>query len=135
MQKQKLGKVGAIMIDERKDRIRKGRLLGEGSGDLSHAQMFLRFFPLCTFEPSLPNRRHDVKTKYSPLTELHAGCSYRGRSEERSEKGAPPTGSSLSQTVHGHIPMKSEIRLLRDLCRNGVIKRPRNVTLLLPIYS
>jgi hypothetical protein len=56
-------KVGAIMIDERKDHIRKGRLLGEGSSDLNHAQMFPRFFPLCTFEPSLPNWRHDVKKK------------------------------------------------------------------------
>jgi hypothetical protein len=113
------GEVGAIMIDERKDHIRKGRLLGEGSSDLSHAQMFRWFFPLCTFEPSLPNRRKDFKIKQSPLTDLRAGCSCRGHSEERSEKEAAQAGSSPSQTVHGHIPMKSEKRLLCDLCRNA----------------
>jgi hypothetical protein len=32
-------KVGAITIDERKDNICKGRVLGEGSGEFSHAQM------------------------------------------------------------------------------------------------
>jgi hypothetical protein len=48
--------VGVIIIDERKDRNRKGRLLGKGSIDLSHAcSMFHRFFPLYTFEPSLPD--------------------------------------------------------------------------------
>jgi hypothetical protein len=51
------------MIDERKDHIRKGRLLGEGSSDLSHAQMFLRFFLLCTFEPTMSNWWHGVKIK------------------------------------------------------------------------
>jgi hypothetical protein len=38
--------LGVIMVDERKDHIRKGHLLGEGSTDLSHAQMFIWFFPL-----------------------------------------------------------------------------------------
>jgi hypothetical protein len=104
------------MIDERKDHIHKGHLLGGGSSDLSHAQMFL---PVCTFEPSLPNWQQDVKIKQSPLTQLRAGCSSRGQREKRSEKEAAPAGSSPSQTVHGHIPMKSEKQLLCDLCRNA----------------
>jgi hypothetical protein len=51
---------GAISIDERKDHIRKGRFLGESRGDLTRAQLFLRCFPLSTFEPLLQKWQHDA---------------------------------------------------------------------------
>jgi hypothetical protein len=46
--------------------IQKGRLLGDCIDTLSHAQMFLKFFPLHVFEPLVPKWQHDAKSKESP---------------------------------------------------------------------
>jgi hypothetical protein len=54
------------------------------------------------------------------MRELRAGRSSRRRSEEHNEtEGATAASSSPSQTFHGHIPMKSEKRLLCDVCKDA----------------
>lgn len=59
---------GGITTDERKEDVRKGRLLGEAQDELSHAQMFFRFFPLNSIEPLLPKWQQISKEKASPLS-------------------------------------------------------------------
>jgi hypothetical protein len=102
--------VGAIMIDERKDHIRNGRLLGEGSSDLSHAQMFLCFSPLCTFEPSLPNWRKDVEIKQSPLTDGRAHVAGIARSAVK--KRLPHLDPHLLKPFMGTYPESQRNGLL-----------------------
>jgi hypothetical protein len=54
----------------------------------------------------------DEKTKQSPLTELRAGRTSRGHSEERSENEGASAGSPTLEAFHGHIPIRSEKQLL-----------------------
>jgi hypothetical protein len=61
-------RVEAIAVDEREGNIQKGRLIGDCIDTLTHAQMFLKFFPLHVFEPLVPKWQHAAKSKESPLS-------------------------------------------------------------------
>jgi hypothetical protein len=64
-----------------------------------------------------------AQSLFQMMRELRAGRSSRRPSEERSKKEkakeAAPGGSSPSETFHWHRPMKSEKRLLCDLCKDA----------------
>jgi hypothetical protein len=83
-------------------------------------QAWLHVHALTTAEYPQNRFKLDLaQSLFQMMRELRAGRSSRGRSEERNETEGAPAASSPSQTFHGHIPMKSEKRLLCDVCKDA----------------